>query len=85
MAMKHIIIELKDKLFNLPYVFTEAKFDANVSEIIDFLKKEGFLKSLKYFEEVLEKKAKWAKAYYSGIFDGDISTTSRAEIWNAVI
>jgi len=77
--------ELKKKIFALPWVYSRKKLDQYVLESKNYLQAQGYEKSIEYIEGLLSKKVQWARAYYPEGFDGDISTTSRVESWNALI
>lgn len=77
--------DIKQMIFQLPYLYSKEKFNTNINLIIEFLKQEKYDKNLKYLENLLLKKNQWARSHFENNFDADISTTSRVESWNAVI
>jgi len=76
---------LKNLIAGLPLEYSRKKFDENVEKIKAYLISQKYDKSLKYLENLLQKKDQWARSYHPEGFDADISTTSRVESWNALI
>lgn len=77
--------EIKNKIFKLPFLKDRKVFDESVLQIQKFFLDNDLKKSKAYLETLLDKKEKWTPCYYESHFDGDITTTSRAESWNSHI
>jgi hypothetical protein len=78
-------VQIKTKIRRLPFISYKEKFDSDLKDVMDYLKKNKFEKSIAYLEKLCLTKEKWAKAYHVRTFDCAINTTSRVESWNSTI
>ena len=72
-----------DKILNLPFITCQKKFEANLKEI--FESEEITESEIKYLEEKLKTKNKWAKSFVKFRFCGGVCTTSRIEGLHGVL
>lgn len=77
--------DIKERIFQLPYLWDQETFDKYIEDITKFLSDNKYSKSIDYLTKVLSYKEKWARSYHPLLFDGGITTTSRVESLNAAI